>query len=66
MLLSENNSVINALKIILEGYEYLEYDERRSEGVDVMLTRLQEYRAHLRDPEFPRHHFLPYRFIKNQ
>ena len=32
MLLSERNEVVDALKHILEGYDFLEYDEGRSQG----------------------------------
>lgn len=45
MLLSENRSVIDALKIILEDYPYLKYNEQRSEGEDYLYVEVTDRTA---------------------
>lgn len=42
MLLSENQAVVDALKEILEGYEYLEYDEEYSRNRDFLRVKVTD------------------------
>ena len=42
MLLSENQSVVDALKKILEDYEYLEYDEEYSRNRDLLRVKVTD------------------------
>ena len=43
MKLSEDKTVIDALKRILEDYDYLEYDETRSENWDFLRVKVTKY-----------------------
>ena len=42
MLLSEDQAVVDALKKILEGYEYLEYDEESSKNRDFLRVKVTD------------------------
>ena len=43
MKLSEDKTVIDALKRILEDYDYLEYDETRPENWDSLRVKVTKY-----------------------
>ena len=45
MKLSENQNVINALKHILEDYEYLEYDEKESSNMNHLVVKVTDINA---------------------
>ena len=45
MLLSENTEVINELKIILKAYDFLKYDESRSEGENYLQVKVIDLTA---------------------
>ena len=45
MLLSENQAVVDALKKILEDYEYLEYDEEYSRNRDLLRVKVTDPNA---------------------
>ena len=57
MLLSENQAVVDALKEILEDYEYLEYDEEYSRNRDFL-------RVKVTNPNTPRDISVAHRIIR--